>query len=151
MTFKSVSAVIAVVIGLALVSGCGADAGTPTAPPSSSTSSTAAPVAATTSAPTKLPAKTDFAIGVTILSKKCFGTAGCNLTYRIDPSYTKTSLGKTAPAQITYQVLGGSDGPQINSFTMGSDGVASYKQEESIRTAKSADTLTVEVLEVLPR
>jgi hypothetical protein len=33
-----------------------------------------------------LPRKSDFEIGIKILEKKCFGSAGCSVTYRIKPS-----------------------------------------------------------------
>jgi hypothetical protein len=32
------------------------------------------------------PRKSDFEIGIKILEKKCFGSAGCSVTYRIKPS-----------------------------------------------------------------
>ncbi|MDQ4104035.1 MAG: hypothetical protein M3186_10110 [Actinomycetota bacterium] len=38
--------------------------------------------------PTALPAPEDFAIGVKILEKQCFGSAGCSIGYQIDPRYT---------------------------------------------------------------
>jgi hypothetical protein len=36
------------------------------------------------------PRKSDFEIGIKILEKKCFGSAGCSLTYRIKPKYVGT-------------------------------------------------------------
>lgn len=35
-----------------------------------------------------LPKPADFTIAVKVLEKKCFGSAGCNVTYQIDPKYT---------------------------------------------------------------
>jgi hypothetical protein len=34
--------------------------------------------------------KTDFEIGIKILENKCFGSAGCSVTYRIKPKYLGT-------------------------------------------------------------
>src|SRR4029453_5116766 len=34
--------------------------------------------------------KSDFEIGIKILEKKCFGSAGCSVTYRIKPKYVGT-------------------------------------------------------------
>jgi hypothetical protein len=34
--------------------------------------------------------KSDFEIGIKILEKKCFGSAGCSVTYRIKPKYIGT-------------------------------------------------------------
>jgi hypothetical protein len=36
------------------------------------------------------PRKSDFEIGIKILEKKCFGSAGCSVTYRIKPEYVGT-------------------------------------------------------------
>jgi hypothetical protein len=36
------------------------------------------------------PRKSDFDIGIKILEKKCFGSAGCSVTYRIKPRYVGT-------------------------------------------------------------
>ena len=42
--------------------------------------------------PTEEPApvkfkRSDFTVGIKILSKQCFGSAGCNVEFRIDPQY----------------------------------------------------------------
>jgi hypothetical protein len=36
------------------------------------------------------PRKSDFEIGIKILEKKCFGSAGCSVTYQIKPKYVGT-------------------------------------------------------------
>src|SRR5437879_3831841 len=38
------------------------------------------------------PTPDDFTIGIKVLSKQCFGSAGCNIEFRIDPSYTGATL-----------------------------------------------------------
>jgi hypothetical protein len=32
----------------------------------------------------------DFEIGIKILEKKCFGSAGCSVTYQVKPKYVGT-------------------------------------------------------------
>lgn len=34
--------------------------------------------------------KSDFEIGIKILENRCFGSAGCSVTYRIKPRYVGT-------------------------------------------------------------
>jgi hypothetical protein len=82
---------------------------------------------------------------VKVRSKECFGSAGCNLTYRIDPSYSGAPL--DGAWSVTYEVKGGEDGPQINTFTLDGD-QASFDSEESISTSSSSKKLTARVTDV---
>jgi hypothetical protein len=50
-------------------------------------------------------------------------------------------------ATVTYEVLGGDSGPQINSFTLDSD-VITYQEKEFISTSSSSTELEVEVTDV---
>ena len=86
-----------------------------------------------------------FTIGITLLEKKCFGSAGCNVTFRIDPTYTGT--GSVEDVEVTYEVVGGED-PLINTFTVDSAGTASFPEQESIQTASEGTELSVQVLSV---
>lgn len=67
-----------------------------------------------------LPTPTDFRITVTITRQACFGEAGCNIDYEINPTY----IGTTPLNQITKQTfrviytIQGGDNPQTNSFTV---------------------------------
>jgi hypothetical protein len=88
----------------------------------------------------------DFTVGVLILSKECFGSAGCDVTYRIDP---KTTVGCDSSCTVTYQVSGGED-VQINSFTM-TGTTATIEQTEMIQTKSSKAVLTAKVTQVLPQ
>ena len=89
----------------------------------------------------------DFKVGIKILKKRCFGSAGCNVTFRIVPKYTGTSpLPDTGTIEVTYEVKGGED-PLINTFTI-EDGTASYASEESIGTPKSSSKLKAKVTDV---
>jgi hypothetical protein len=120
--------------------------GCPT-PKSTYTPSTSTP--ALVAAATQLKAA-DFALTLNVLSKKCFGSAGCNLSYAINPAYTGSTPLTTQEYTVTYQVTGGSDGPQINSFTGVGERIT-YDEEENIQTSSSKAALKVEVTNVLNR
>jgi hypothetical protein len=92
----------------------------------------------------------DFTLTLNVLSKKCFGSAGCNLSYAIDPVYAGSTPLTSQEYTVTYQVTGGKDGPQINSFTGAGERIT-YDKEESIQTSSSKATLKVEVTNVLNR
>ena len=114
-----------------------------------STTSTTAPTTSfeepttTTSAP-EPPSAGDFAISIKVLSKHCFGSAGCNITYRIDPSYSGPPLDSSETYTITYEVTGVEDGPQINSFTLTGD-QAQYDSEEMAQTTSANAKLKAKV------
>ncbi|MEU8333767.1 hypothetical protein [Micromonospora sp. NPDC048839] len=121
--------------------------------PSSTAPSTPAPstVAPTTApAPTTAaydsPTKKDFNLGVKILKKKCFGSAGCNITYRIDVTYIGAGLDPSKTYEVTYEVRGGED-PMVNTFEVTGD-TASVQQEEDGGTKRSTDKLTAVVTDV---
>lgn len=95
-----------------------------------------------------LPQPADFTIDITILRKKCFGSAGCNVTFQNSPRYTGTTPLKGRALTVIYEVAGGEDGPQINNFTVHGDGSASFPKEERISTAPSGATLKAKATSV---
>lgn len=109
-----------------------------TAPVVDTTTSTVAPY---------IPLASDFTVTVNVLTKDCFGSAGCDITYRIQPSYHGAALDSTQQYTVTYQVNGTQD-PQIGSFTMQGD-EASVQQEEIAQTTSSSAQLTAQVTNVL--
>jgi hypothetical protein len=109
-----------------------------TAPAVDTTTSTVAPY---------IPLASDFTITVNVLTKDCFGSAGCNITYRVQPSYHGSALDPTQRYTVTYQVNGTQD-PQIGSFTMQGD-EASVQQEEIAQTTTSSTQLAAQVTNVL--
>jgi hypothetical protein len=124
--------------------------------PSSSVSrSSAAPTAArptTAPAPTApavatyTPTKSDFKLNIKVLSKQCFGSAGCHITYRIDVTYTGVELDPYKTYEVTYEVKGAED-PIVNTLEVTGDS-ASVQQEEMASTRRSADKLTAVVTSV---
>lgn len=94
------------------------------------------------------PHKKDFKIGLKILRKQCFGSAGCNITYRIKPTYVGSQdLPETGTIEVSYRVYGGDSGPADNTFTIES-GTANYDKEENTSTSSSSRKLTVKVTDV---
>jgi hypothetical protein len=99
-------------------------------------------------APSFTPGPADFRLSLKTLKKTCFGSAGCNVTYRIQPTYIGTeTLEPGAEYEVTYEVRGGEDGAQTNTFTL-QDGNASVDSEEFISTTSSGTKLTAKVTDV---
>ena len=90
----------------------------------------------------------DFRIGVKVLKKKCFGSAGCNVTYRIDPKYLSLAeIPDTGTIEVTYAVNGLEDGEAVNTFTI-QGGQASFDSEESGSVASSKTKLSARATDV---
>lgn len=93
------------------------------------------------------PAPTDFEVNLKVTSKECFGSAGCLVTFVIDPVY----LGDTSTLEgqwtVTYEIEGTQDGPYINSFDLDGDSVY-YDKEEMVQTPSSSSKLAAEVTDV---
>lgn len=158
ITSKPVIGLVSLVVGLALGAGVGgAGKGTPaalTAQPQVTVTETATYEAEPTESATAdgsgifTPSKGDFALGVKILSKQCFGSAGCNVTFRIKPSYVGTQdLPGTGTIEVSYRVKGGED-PVENTFTIDGDGTAHFESQESASTTSSSKKLTAVVTDV---
>jgi hypothetical protein len=125
-------------------------------PDRASTAATNRP-AATAAAPTPTdapettaaarPTPQDFELTVKTLSKQCFGSAGCNLTYRIEVGYDGPPLDPSDTYEVVYEVRGGEDGPQINTLTVEGD-QSSVDREESISTSTAGKQLTAHATSV---
>jgi hypothetical protein len=95
------------------------------------------------------PHKSDFKIGIKILKKQCFGSAGCSIEFRIKPSYVGSqTLPDSGEIEVSYRVYGDESGPIDNTFTIDSDGTAHYDKTESASTSSSSRKLTVKVTDV---
>jgi hypothetical protein len=96
------------------------------------------------------PLASNINLTVKILEQKCFGSAGCNVTYTIQAAYSGPSLEPGKPWDITYEVSGGDD-PQINTLIIrGIDNgyQTEAQREERISTPKSSSKLTAKVTAV---
>lgn len=59
----------------------------------------------------------DVTLRVKILSKECFGSAGCSVEFRVIPTYVGSSSYEDRSVEITYKVTGLSDA-QTNTFEL---------------------------------
>ncbi len=121
--YRKMSVLIAAGVGLFLVGLAvgvisarqGDDTASAGKPPSAPTSdgkpapaTTAKPPRPTTTAEPLPPAPTDFVIGIIETERSCFGSAGCNISYRIDPQYIgATPLSPGRSYTVIYEVRGG--------------------------------------------
>jgi hypothetical protein len=92
------------------------------------------------------PTAEDFELTVKTLEKQCFGSAGCNVTFRIEVGYGGPTLDPATTYEVIYEVTGGED-PLINTLTVTGD---SYEvdQEESLGTTSSDAELSAKVTDV---
>lgn len=87
----------------------------------------------------------DFQINIRVTKQDCYGSAGCNITYQIDPHYTGPKDLKQW--EVTYEVDGG-DSPKVNTFTIDASGTASFDKSEFVQTDSSTPHLTGKVTSV---
>ncbi|MCX8557996.1 hypothetical protein OS121_23385 [Mycolicibacterium mucogenicum] len=93
------------------------------------------------------PTPADFIVGVIITEQKCFGSAGCNYHYTINPQYISA---KPLPDKTTvvFTVTGG-DQDQVGNFTIDASGTATFDRETSISGQENAN-LKATVTQVIP-
>jgi hypothetical protein len=149
--WKAFGITIAVMVGLAVV--LAVTAGRTPAPasvPGLSPVSVAPAVVPDPTAADYQPVPGDFVLKVTVLTKDCFGSAGCDLTYRVTPTYQGQLFDPSQQVTVTYSITGGDDGAQIGSFSMTGDGQAVLPSEDVVTTASSSSRLVAAVVDVLP-
>lgn len=137
-----------------LVSCSGATVAESAAPVAPSTAPAASASPAQTTPPYTPPPfraePSDFVVDVHVLEKKCFGSAGCNVTYQIEPLYKGvTPLPSSGETTVTYEVKGAED-QIINTFTIRGTQVT-FDSEERTQTKRSGDELTAEATRVVYR
>jgi hypothetical protein len=99
----------------------------------------------TTAAPRVMPRASDFTLNLVELSRHCFGSAGCNVTYRIVPTYTGTGNTDTMSFTMLYEVLGG-EASQTGSIKV----VKGHFHTEEGSISTSADNpLTAQVTQLI--
>lgn len=145
----------AFLLGIVIGSAGGGGSATPSPTTTVTVTAPAEPAAEKTTEPTTpaapkygKPTKADFKLTPKILSKQCFGSAGCNLTYRILISYTGPDLDPSVTYEVLYEVRGGEDGPVMNKLSA-TGGTSSVDEEEIISTKSSKTKLTAVVTDVL--
>lgn len=117
---------------------------------SAATTTTTAPYyssAPTTASSAPLPTPDQFFIQVIVTSKNCFGSAGCNYEYTINPQYFSLNpLPKKST--VIYTVTGG-DQDQVGSFTIDQNGTATFQRENTLQGPDGAQ-LEAKATQVLP-
>lgn len=134
-----------------LLAGCGGGGNTATTVTVTRGADGAVQDASSTSSAAPLPPLTpaDFAIKVIVLEKKCFGSAGCNLTYTIDPSYVATGPRELTDATVVYNVTGGEQ-DQVGNMRIDKQGTMHFDRQTRI-SAEDGAVLTATVTAVIPR
>lgn len=145
---------------VALLAGCGVGGSggtktvTVTSPPDAASSMPARPSSATDTPDSDVGFAwsgnaQDWKITVKIKKKECFGSAGCNVTYRISPEYVGTApLPQTGTIEVTYVVKGG-DSDVINTFEVDpADQRARFDSEEFVQVPSQSSKLTAKATEV---
>lgn len=96
------------------------------------------------------PVVTDFVLKVNVLEKSCFGSAGCNVTYRMDVAYTgAVALDPHITYEITFEVKGTKD-QKIGTLTV--TGTEFHTDErEIVQITSSGKTLTAEITGIKAR
>lgn len=86
-------------------------------------------------------------LGIRVRSKECFGSAGCNVTLQIDPSYVGNQDVTAGSWEMTYEIRGVEDGPVIETMTL-ETGTFSFPEEQMVGTTSSASPITAVVTEI---
>jgi hypothetical protein len=93
--------------------------GVSTPPTTAGPTTTAAPT--TTAPPPHKPTPEDFKLELIETSRSCFGSAGCNVKYKIEPTYVGPSnLDVSRSYTVIYEVTGGDD-VKTDNFTLRGD------------------------------
>lgn len=111
---KRIIAVVALVLAGATASACGAgtDPAADGKPVTVEGSATGIPSTTTSSAPAaagKLPAAKAFKITLKTIEKTCYGSAGCNIMYRVNGVTVPAGLDPETTYEVTYKITGGED------------------------------------------
>lgn len=95
------------------------------------------------------PVAGDFSLAIRVLSKQCFGTAGCQITYTVVPTYRgPRALDTDHTYRVVYIVTGDESGPITNNFSITGTS-AEMPTEENASTASSAVVLVAKVSQVV--
>lgn len=74
-----------------------------------------------------VPAASDFKIGIDVLAKQCFASAGCSVAYRVNAKYDgATPLDPSKVYTVVYDVQG-AESPITANFTIKGDKVSSHR------------------------
>lgn len=136
-------------IGVAIVPDqAGGNSNASSAPSSAPTYPTSETNSTTTTEGAVVPTPDEFRVDVIVTKQDCFGSAGCNVTYEIKPTYTGSESLKNSSLRVIYQINGGKQ-PQVGNFTV-ANGTPHYDRGNSIETDSDDAVLTANVTQVIP-
>ncbi len=138
--------IVGIVVLVAVLVSAGSTASNTTSAgnPDTTAAAPAAAPAATTSAFDPQPS--DITVKVKIDSKDNFGDAGSVITYEPDATLNSSAFDPNVTYQVTYEVRGGQDGPEIHSFTV--TGNQMTYDQQTTQTASVNQKLTARVTSV---
>lgn len=91
-------------------------------------------------------AASDVKLSMKITEKQCFGSAGCNVSLKVQMAYAGLPLSSDDTWQVIYQITGADDGPVVGSFEVTGDQYTI--NEESVSTKSSKSKLQIKVTDV---
>jgi hypothetical protein len=102
-----------------------------------------------TKSPEAHPTPQTLKLTLRITSKQCFGSAGCNVEYRVAPVWTATpGVELDGDYDITYEVTGDDSGPILDTLTIYSNGKYEVPFEGLMSTSSGAVHPTVTIVRI---
>lgn len=95
------------------------------------------------------PEAEDFELTVNTLEQSCFGSAGCNVTFRVTLGYGGGPLDPDQVYELTYEVQGGED-PMIRTMEIQGDSYT-HNEQDRISTPSSDAELVAVVTKIAAR
>lgn len=155
MNIRKIAGTSAVILAAATVLACGSgDFDDPTKKDGQAGSSTTS--GGTTVTTSKAPkGKTyaplgpaDIKLTVKVLSRQCFGSAGCNVEFRISGLTFSKELDPEAEYEVTYTYKGLEDPVESRLTLQGADGKYEVEETEYGQTKRKSDKITAVVTSV---
>jgi hypothetical protein len=92
--------------------------------------------------------KADVHLTVKITRQKCFGSAGCNVTYTVEAGWPGDLVAIGDTYLVTYEVWPVEDGPAINSLTIMDADQYESDSAETASTTRRVKSLKIKVTDV---
>jgi hypothetical protein len=97
----------------------------------------------------RTPKASDFLLTVKNTSKKCFGSAGCLIDYKVKVALSNSvNLDPDKSYEVTFDIKGDESGPITGSFTVEDGSYSGSDLEGSASTASSSKKLTAKVTDI---
>jgi hypothetical protein len=101
----------------------------------------------TAPAGSKVPAVTDFKVGIDVLKKQCFASAGCSIAYKINVRYNGSTPLDPSKTYTVVDDVAGAESPITANFTI--DGTKVNSHNGTAYTPNKDATLTATATSVL--